>query len=155
MKVPLSLSLCLCVFTACSLLGQSSSCMSEFQLHVDPAARLQKPALIPTRLHTGQERSNRAKVKGLSTSDSEKWCVCVCVCSQCCSRTAARQLDRNLTFHKLVAYMIAFHTGSVRKTLSLSFHIKILFLISSRFSNLSKMPLNLKSKFGVEAIFTQ
>ncbi|MED6237424.1 hypothetical protein ATANTOWER_024578, partial [Ataeniobius toweri] len=32
---------------------------------------------------------------------------------QCCSRTAARQLDRNLTFHKLVAYMIAFHTGTV------------------------------------------
>uniref|UniRef100_A0A7N5ZTB6 FAD-binding FR-type domain-containing protein n=1 Tax=Anabas testudineus TaxID=64144 RepID=A0A7N5ZTB6_ANATE len=31
---------------------------------------------------------------------------------QCCSRTAARQLDRNLTFHKLVAYMIAFHTGT-------------------------------------------
>ncbi|XP_034721060.1 cytochrome b-245 heavy chain-like, partial [Etheostoma cragini] len=30
---------------------------------------------------------------------------------QCCSRTAARQLDRNLTFHKLVAYMIAFHTA--------------------------------------------
>jgi len=54
--------------------------MSEFQLHVDPAARLQKPALIPTRLHTGQERSNRAKVKGLSTSDSENdVCVCVCV----------------------------------------------------------------------------
>ncbi|XP_028998614.1 cytochrome b-245 heavy chain [Betta splendens] len=30
---------------------------------------------------------------------------------QCCSRTAARQLDRNLTFHKLVAYMIALHTA--------------------------------------------
>ncbi|XP_035249970.1 cytochrome b-245 heavy chain [Anguilla anguilla] len=30
---------------------------------------------------------------------------------QRCSRTAARQLDRNLTFHKLVAYMIAFHTA--------------------------------------------
>ncbi|CAL8275668.1 unnamed protein product [Arctogadus glacialis] len=30
---------------------------------------------------------------------------------QCCSRTAARQLDRNITFHKLVAYMIAFHTA--------------------------------------------
>nr|XP_020447683.1 cytochrome b-245 heavy chain [Monopterus albus] len=30
---------------------------------------------------------------------------------QYCSRTAARQLDRNLTFHKLVAYMIAFHTA--------------------------------------------
>uniref|UniRef100_A0A4W6EVT7 NADPH oxidase 2 n=1 Tax=Lates calcarifer TaxID=8187 RepID=A0A4W6EVT7_LATCA len=30
---------------------------------------------------------------------------------QHCSRTAARQLDRNLTFHKLVAYMIAFHTA--------------------------------------------
>uniref|UniRef100_A0A673AY51 NADPH oxidase 2 n=1 Tax=Sphaeramia orbicularis TaxID=375764 RepID=A0A673AY51_9TELE len=30
---------------------------------------------------------------------------------QFCSRTAARQLDRNLTFHKLVAYMIAFHTA--------------------------------------------
>ncbi|XP_056287401.1 cytochrome b-245 heavy chain [Pseudoliparis swirei] len=29
---------------------------------------------------------------------------------QCCSRTAARQLDRSITFHKLVAYMIAFHT---------------------------------------------
>ncbi|KAF3857048.1 hypothetical protein F7725_008907 [Dissostichus mawsoni] len=29
----------------------------------------------------------------------------------CCSRTAARQLDRNITFHKLVAYMIAFHTA--------------------------------------------
>ncbi|KTG25573.1 hypothetical protein cypCar_00020624 [Cyprinus carpio] len=35
---------------------------------------------------------------------------------QYCSRTAARQLDRNLTFHKLVAYMIALHTGTVRKT---------------------------------------
>ncbi|XP_059911588.1 cytochrome b-245 heavy chain-like [Gadus macrocephalus] len=33
---------------------------------------------------------------------------------QCCSRTAARQLDRNITFHKLVAYMIAFHTGKPR-----------------------------------------
>lgn len=32
---------------------------------------------------------------------------------QCCSRTAARQLDRNITFHKLVAYMIAFHTGEL------------------------------------------
>uniref|UniRef100_A0A672F6A2 Cytochrome b-245, beta polypeptide (chronic granulomatous disease) n=1 Tax=Salarias fasciatus TaxID=181472 RepID=A0A672F6A2_SALFA len=31
---------------------------------------------------------------------------------QYCSRTAARQLDRNITFHKLVAYMIAFHTGT-------------------------------------------
>ncbi|KAM7365791.1 hypothetical protein PAMP_016696 [Pampus punctatissimus] len=30
---------------------------------------------------------------------------------QYCSRTAARQLDRNITFHKLVAYMIAFHTA--------------------------------------------
>ncbi|XP_028835266.1 NADPH oxidase 2 [Denticeps clupeoides] len=30
---------------------------------------------------------------------------------QCCSRTAARQLDRNITFHKLVAYMIALHTA--------------------------------------------
>ncbi|XP_053273087.1 cytochrome b-245 heavy chain [Pleuronectes platessa] len=30
---------------------------------------------------------------------------------QCCSRTAARQLDRNITFHKLLAYMIAFHTA--------------------------------------------
>lgn len=30
---------------------------------------------------------------------------------QYCSRSAARQLDRNLTFHKLVAYMIAFHTA--------------------------------------------
>ncbi|XP_034404159.1 cytochrome b-245 heavy chain isoform X1 [Cyclopterus lumpus] len=30
---------------------------------------------------------------------------------QCCSRTAARQLDRNITFHKMVAYMIAFHTA--------------------------------------------
>ncbi|KAG7261069.1 hypothetical protein CRUP_031664 [Coryphaenoides rupestris] len=30
---------------------------------------------------------------------------------QCCSRTAARQFDRNITFHKLVAYMIAFHTA--------------------------------------------
>ncbi|XP_042562291.1 cytochrome b-245 heavy chain [Clupea harengus] len=30
---------------------------------------------------------------------------------QMCSRTAARQLDRNITFHKLVAYMIAFHTA--------------------------------------------
>ncbi|XP_010884357.1 cytochrome b-245 heavy chain [Esox lucius] len=30
---------------------------------------------------------------------------------QHCSRTAARQLDRNLTFHKLVAYMIGFHTA--------------------------------------------
>ncbi|XP_061571442.1 LOW QUALITY PROTEIN: cytochrome b-245 heavy chain [Cololabis saira] len=30
---------------------------------------------------------------------------------QCCSRTAARQIDRNITFHKLVAYMIAFHTA--------------------------------------------
>uniref|UniRef100_A0A8C1I903 NADPH oxidase 2 n=1 Tax=Cyprinus carpio TaxID=7962 RepID=A0A8C1I903_CYPCA len=30
---------------------------------------------------------------------------------QYCSRTAARQLDRNLTFHKLVAYMIALHTA--------------------------------------------
>ncbi|XP_054642771.1 cytochrome b-245 heavy chain isoform X1 [Dunckerocampus dactyliophorus] len=30
---------------------------------------------------------------------------------QFCSRTAARQLDRNITFHKLVAYMIAFHTA--------------------------------------------
>ncbi|KAF4093260.1 hypothetical protein AMELA_G00000210 [Ameiurus melas] len=30
---------------------------------------------------------------------------------QCCSRTAARQLDKNITFHKLVAYMIAFHTA--------------------------------------------
>lgn len=154
MKLPLSLSIS--VPTACSLLGQSSSCMSEFQLHVDPASRLQKPALIPTRIHTGQERSIRAKVKGLSTSDSEKWCVrlclCVCVCSQCCSRTAARQLDRNLTFHKLVAYMIAFHTGTVRKTLSLSFHFLLIFC---RFSNLSKMPLNLKSNFGVETIFTQ
>ncbi|CAK6980106.1 cytochrome b-245 heavy chain [Scomber scombrus] len=30
---------------------------------------------------------------------------------QLCSRTAARQLDRNITFHKLVAYMIAFHTA--------------------------------------------
>ncbi|KAG7467453.1 hypothetical protein MATL_G00153950 [Megalops atlanticus] len=30
---------------------------------------------------------------------------------QRCSRSAARQLDRNLTFHKLVAYMIAFHTA--------------------------------------------
>ncbi|KAJ8350435.1 hypothetical protein SKAU_G00255650 [Synaphobranchus kaupii] len=30
---------------------------------------------------------------------------------QHCSRTAARQLDRNITFHKLVAYMIAFHTA--------------------------------------------
>ncbi|KAJ8252749.1 hypothetical protein GJAV_G00205140 [Gymnothorax javanicus] len=30
---------------------------------------------------------------------------------QRCSRTAARQLDRNITFHKLVAYMIAFHTA--------------------------------------------
>ncbi|KAI4899883.1 hypothetical protein NFI96_012081 [Prochilodus magdalenae] len=29
----------------------------------------------------------------------------------CCSRTAARQLDRNITFHKLVGYMIAFHTA--------------------------------------------
>lgn len=35
------------------------------------------------------------------------------VCIQYCSRTAARQLDRNLTFHKLVAYMIAFHTGII------------------------------------------
>ncbi|KAL2087776.1 hypothetical protein ACEWY4_016604 [Coilia grayii] len=30
---------------------------------------------------------------------------------QSCSRTAARQLDRNITFHKLVGYMIAFHTA--------------------------------------------
>ncbi|XP_023656696.1 cytochrome b-245 heavy chain isoform X1 [Paramormyrops kingsleyae] len=30
---------------------------------------------------------------------------------QRCSRSAARQLDRNLTFHKLVAYMIALHTA--------------------------------------------
>ncbi|XP_076021981.1 NADPH oxidase 2 [Genypterus blacodes] len=30
---------------------------------------------------------------------------------QYCSRSAARQLDRNITFHKLVAYMIAFHTA--------------------------------------------
>ncbi|XP_060945805.1 cytochrome b-245 heavy chain-like [Limanda limanda] len=30
---------------------------------------------------------------------------------QCCSRSAARQLDRNITFHKLLAYMIAFHTA--------------------------------------------
>ncbi|XP_076159140.1 NADPH oxidase 2 [Alosa pseudoharengus] len=30
---------------------------------------------------------------------------------QICSRTAARQLDKNITFHKLVAYMIAFHTA--------------------------------------------
>uniref|UniRef100_A0A8C1YCI9 Cytochrome b-245, beta polypeptide (chronic granulomatous disease) n=1 Tax=Cyprinus carpio TaxID=7962 RepID=A0A8C1YCI9_CYPCA len=39
---------------------------------------------------------------------------------QCCSRTAARQLDRNLTFHKLVAYMIALHTGTIRKNIHLS-----------------------------------
>ncbi|KAK6486873.1 cytochrome b-245 heavy chain [Huso huso] len=30
---------------------------------------------------------------------------------QCCSRNITRQLDRNITFHKLVAYMIAFHTA--------------------------------------------
>lgn len=44
--------------------------------------------------------------------------VCLSVCIQCCSRTAARQLDRNLTFHKLVAYMIAFHTGIIVEDLS-------------------------------------
>ncbi|MBN3299523.1 CY24B protein, partial [Amia calva] len=30
---------------------------------------------------------------------------------QCCSRNITRQLDGNLTFHKLVAYMIALHTA--------------------------------------------
>uniref|UniRef100_A0A8D2L6M7 Ferric oxidoreductase domain-containing protein n=1 Tax=Varanus komodoensis TaxID=61221 RepID=A0A8D2L6M7_VARKO len=29
----------------------------------------------------------------------------------CCSRTLRRQLDHNLTFHKLVAYMIVLHTA--------------------------------------------
>uniref|UniRef100_A0A8C1H4Z0 NADPH oxidase 2 n=2 Tax=Cyprinus carpio TaxID=7962 RepID=A0A8C1H4Z0_CYPCA len=45
---------------------------------------------------------------------------------QCCSRTAARQLDRNLTFHKLVAYMIALHTG----TIIMLYAVIFVFLIS-------------------------
>lgn len=43
---------------------------------------------------------------------------------QCCSRTAARQLDRNITFHKLVAYMIAFHTGEGPPEPFLSIYIR-------------------------------
>lgn len=44
---------------------------------------------------------------------------------QYCSRTAARQLDRNLTFHKLVAYMIAFHTGEDLRVLLCNFIAKM------------------------------
>lgn len=32
--------------------------------------------------------------------------------SQCCRRTLRKQLDHNLTFHKLVAYALALLTGS-------------------------------------------
>lgn len=32
-------------------------------------------------------------------------------CLQCCGRTMRKQLDNNLSFHKLVAYMIALMTG--------------------------------------------
>lgn len=47
---------------------------------------------------------------------------------QFCSRSAARQLDRNITFHKLVAYMIAFHTGQYSVYLS-RLQIKLLLLL--------------------------
>lgn len=32
---------------------------------------------------------------------------------QCCGRTMRKQLDKNLSFHKLVAYMIALMTGEL------------------------------------------
>lgn len=37
---------------------------------------------------------------------------------QCCSRTMRKQLDKNLSFHKLVAYMIALMTGELKGELS-------------------------------------
>ena len=52
---------------------------------------------------------------------------------KCCSTRIRRQLDRNLTFHKMVAWMIALHTGKfiqifeiAKKTWNQSFPSKIL-----------------------------
>lgn len=39
---------------------------------------------------------------------------------QCCSRTMRKQLDKNLSFHKLVAYMIALMTGERRRETHIS-----------------------------------
>lgn len=39
---------------------------------------------------------------------------------QCCGRTMRKQLDKNLSFHKLVAYMIALMTGELMQALQSS-----------------------------------
>lgn len=73
---------------------------------------MQEPAVLPERNHPGKHASPSIHPM-CSTWRHHFNIVFLCVCSQCCSRTAARQLDRNITFHKMVAYMIAFHTGNI------------------------------------------
>lgn len=119
------------------VLGQSSCRLPQLQLHAHPAAGVQKPPLLPARLHPGIHENRLIKQRLLISSKGSikfilflkpwgglKWSAgrmfavvwvksVLVLCLQYCSRTAARQLDRNLTFHKLVAYMIAFHTGII------------------------------------------
>jgi len=90
--------------SARSALGPSAGRLPQLQLSAHPAAGVPEPAVLPPRLHPGNVRTE--DTTGGQDVDGSLLCV------QCCSRTAARQLDRSITFHKLVAYMIAFHTGT-------------------------------------------
>uniref|UniRef100_A0A8C9AH48 Uncharacterized protein n=1 Tax=Prolemur simus TaxID=1328070 RepID=A0A8C9AH48_PROSS len=53
-----------------------------------------------------------------------------------CSRILRKQLDHNLTFHKLVAYMICLHTGNSEKRwcISAKFYILLAIALAMHFS---------------------
>lgn len=103
-------------------------CVSDPASTLCPGPELQPPASTLTACSSCYQSAETCSPSSVGPSryhqnsnyPSSLSCVCVCdwtcyllllLLLQCCSRTAARQLDRNITFHKLVAYMIAFHTG--------------------------------------------
>lgn len=115
------------VISACFVLGQSTSRLPQLQLYAHFIASVPKPPLPFPWYHPGTVQK---KINSPCRVLDMNFLTCLHLSIsvgffQYCSRTAARQLDRNLTFHKLVAYMIAFHTGEDLRVLPCNFITKM------------------------------
>lgn len=97
-------------FPVCLGMGSSISQVPQLQQHADPAARLPQPALLPPWDLLG-ECPAVAQPAWPSPSCPILTPSC-CLSLQCCRRTLRKQLDHNLTFHKLVGYALALLTGT-------------------------------------------
>ncbi|XP_059715529.1 NADPH oxidase 1 isoform X2 [Haemorhous mexicanus] len=90
-------------------MGSSISQVPQLQQHADPAARLPQPALLPPWDLLG-ECPVVAQPAWPSPSCPILTPSC-CLSLQCCRQTLRKQLDHNLTFHKLLGYTLALLTA--------------------------------------------